>query len=287
MTETKPLTERESLTLEKIRQEGKRAEAQALSALAEAKDFEANATKNLAEAESFKWENIQEKLHAEEAERKAKKDLTANEYHHKYNFTSAVDSTSSQHCMDVLETWGRLDPGCDIEIVFSSPGGSVIDGMALFDFIQGIRAKGHKVTTGTIGYAASMAGILLQAGDVRWIGREAYILIHEVSFGCVVPETKVMMADLTWKSAGDLRVGDKIMSVDEFAEPGKGNGRRFRLGEIKSKKNTHAALYRVVLENGDESLVSEGHPWLTLYKGDGSPRWQRTRNLNTKCKPGQ
>src|SRR5665213_527799 len=183
MTETKPLTERESLTLEKIRQEGKRAEAQALSALAEAKDFEANAAKNLAEAESFKWENVQEKLHAEEAERKAKKDLTANEYHHKYNFTSAVDSTSSQHCMEALETWSRLDPTCDIEIVFSSPGGSVIDGMALFDFIQGIRAKGHKVTTGAIGYAASMAGILLQAGDVRWIGREAYILIHEVSFG--------------------------------------------------------------------------------------------------------
>jgi ATP-dependent protease ClpP protease subunit len=34
-----------------------------------------------------------------------------------------------------------------------------------------------------MGYAASMAGILLQAGEDRQMGREAYILIHEVSFG--------------------------------------------------------------------------------------------------------
>lgn len=175
--------EREALSLEKLRQEAKRAEAQAASALAEAKDFEANALKNLAEAESFKWENIQTKLQSEEAERKAKKDLAGNEYAHKYNFTDAVDSASVQKLMNELEIWSRIDPACDIEIVFSSPGGSVIDGMALFDFIQGIRAKGHKVTTGAIGYAASMAGILLQAGDVRWIGKEAYILVHEVSFG--------------------------------------------------------------------------------------------------------
>lgn len=177
------LTERESLTLEKIRQEGKRAEAQASSALAEAKDFEANAMKNLAEAESFRLENIRTQLSLEEEQREAKEKLAANKYHYKYPFTSAVDSESTQKCMDQLETWSRMHPLCEMEIVFSSPGGSVIDGMAMFDFISGIRARGHKVTTGTIGYAASMAGILLQAGDVRWIGREAYILVHEASFG--------------------------------------------------------------------------------------------------------
>ena len=42
-----------------------------------------------------------------------------------------------------------------IEIIFSSPGGSIIDGFELFDFIQELRCKGHLVTTGSLGMAAS------------------------------------------------------------------------------------------------------------------------------------
>jgi ATP-dependent protease ClpP protease subunit len=53
--------------------------------------------------------------------------------------------------------------------------------MALFDVLQELRGKGHHITTGTYGWAASMAGILLQAGDLRYCGTESYILIHEVS----------------------------------------------------------------------------------------------------------
>lgn len=177
------IIEREALTLEKIRQEGRRAAAQADAALAEAEDYRSNAIKNLADAELTRVQTISDRLAAEKDEREAKEELVGNKYFHKYNFTSAVDSESSQTLMDQMEQWSRLSPTCDMEIVFSSPGGSVIDGLALFDFIQMIRNRGHKVTTGAIGYAASMAGILLQAGDNRWMGRECYILIHEVSFG--------------------------------------------------------------------------------------------------------
>ena len=31
--------------------------------------------------------------------------------------------------------------------------------------------------------AASMAGILLQAGDTRWIGQQAWLMIHRAAFG--------------------------------------------------------------------------------------------------------
>ena len=33
--------------------------------------------------------------------------------------------------------------------------------------------------------AASMAGILLQAGDVRWIGHQAWLMIHRAAFGAI------------------------------------------------------------------------------------------------------
>ena len=31
--------------------------------------------------------------------------------------------------------------------------------------------------------AASMAGILLQAGDTRWVGHQAWVMIHRAAFG--------------------------------------------------------------------------------------------------------
>jgi len=111
--------------------------------------------------------------------------LAADERHHVYQFNGAVESATVKTCMKQLAIWNRSEPGCDIEIVFHSPGGSVIDGLALFDYILSIRAKGHHVTTTALGYAASMAGILLQAGDTRRMGREAYVLIHEISTGAI------------------------------------------------------------------------------------------------------
>mgnify|MGYP003115127056 FL=1 len=100
-----------------------------------------------------------------------------------YRFNSKVSSESVKSCMEKLTEWHRLDPKCDIEIIFSSPGGSIIDGFELFDFLQDLRSKGHHLTTGTLGYAASMAGILLQAGDVRWVGQQAWVMIHRAAFG--------------------------------------------------------------------------------------------------------
>ena len=85
--------------------------------------------------------------------------------------------------METLTEWHRLDPECAIEIIFSSPGGSIIDGFELFDFLQDLRNKGHHLTTGTLGYAVSMAGVLLQAGDIRWVGQQAWIMIHRAAFG--------------------------------------------------------------------------------------------------------
>lgn len=145
-----------------------------------------------AETQKLRAEADAAALHADDAridsqrKREAREEeLAGNKYHHVYLFTDQVSASSSRACMAQLSTWHRLDPQCPMEIVFSSPGGSVIDGMALFDFIQELRREGHTITTGARGMAASMAGILLQAGDVRWIGSEAYLLIHEVQAGAV------------------------------------------------------------------------------------------------------
>jgi ATP-dependent Clp endopeptidase proteolytic subunit ClpP len=113
------------------------------------------------------------------------KELLNDEENHLYRFSKEVGFNSVQACMHKLTQWHRKDPKCHIEIVFSSPGGSIIDGFELFDFIQYLRAKGHYITTGSLGMAASMAGILLQAGDIRWIGHQAWLMIHRAAFGAI------------------------------------------------------------------------------------------------------
>jgi len=158
--------------------------------LATIRKIEAEIAKIEADRQMVEQETRVESLIAERNEvelramrRKEKEELAGNKYHHVYAFNVSVSSASVSNCIDQLTQWHRDDPTCEIEIVFNSPGGDVVNGMALFDYMRDMRARGHKITTVTLGYAASMAGILLQAGDVRVVGREAWVLIHEASFG--------------------------------------------------------------------------------------------------------
>lgn len=154
-------------------------------ALAEAKQAEATAGKTLAELETARFEAEKAKISLERERHKRSRELADDEYHRIYRFVGSIGDISVKACMAELETWSRLDPKCDITIVFQSPGGDVVAGMALWDFLQEMRERGHRLTTVARGYAASMAGILLQAGDVRAIGRESWLLIHEAQFGAV------------------------------------------------------------------------------------------------------
>src|SRR5512146_833373 len=108
-------------------------------------------------------------------------ELARNFHYCVYRFHEHVEAGSVTDCMNTLTVWDRMHPEKDMEIIFNSPGGSVIDGFELFDFIQELKRKGHHITTSTRGMAASMGGILLQAGDKRVMGKEAVVLIHQVS----------------------------------------------------------------------------------------------------------
>jgi ATP-dependent Clp endopeptidase proteolytic subunit ClpP len=128
---------------------------------------------------------LQEVINLAKARRQEKEILADNKYHHVYAFNDDVNATTVGNCISQLNVWSRNDPKCDIEVIFNSPGGGVIMGLALFDYLQTLRRKGHRLTTGTMDMAASMAGILLQAGDVHYIGKESFVLIHEISTGAI------------------------------------------------------------------------------------------------------
>lgn len=155
-------------------------EVQATIAKLQAEARKANAEAQRAEAEAQGGELLLAQAREQHA-----RSLVTDDHKRVYRFISQVSKQSVQDCIEHLHMWSRLDPQCDIEIIFSSPGGSVFDGFVLFDEIQMLRAGGHKITTGTVGMAASMAGVLLQAGDHRWMGNNALILIHRTELGSV------------------------------------------------------------------------------------------------------
>jgi ATP-dependent Clp endopeptidase proteolytic subunit ClpP len=102
-----------------------------------------------------------------------------------YTFYEQVKSESVSKCMEKLGEWSRRDPGQPIKIILNSPGGSVLDGLALYDYIRELRTLGHQVEVIALGMAASMGGVLLQSGDKRTMGKNAWLLIHEVSTGAI------------------------------------------------------------------------------------------------------
>jgi ATP-dependent Clp protease protease subunit len=117
-----------------------------------------------------------------EEQERAQREYDACDFEHgKFQFLTPVTAESVNRMIDRLNLFSRTHEGEPIELLFNSPGGSVFDGMHLFDFLDELKAKGHRVTTRTQGMAASMAGILLQAGSERVMGREAWVLIHEIS----------------------------------------------------------------------------------------------------------
>lgn len=189
-----------------------------LKAKAEARKFEAEADKAQAEAKQAIIALKDAQIDLRQKRRIETELLALDSYNYVYRFNSEVSDSTVKSCIDKLTYWHRTNPDCDIEIVFNSPGGSVFAGMDLFDYIQELRRDGHHITTASRGFAASMGGILLQAGDTRVMGKEAYILIHEVSTWA-----GGKVGDLEDEVAFLRRMSDRIVDIfaDRAAEAGR------------------------------------------------------------------
>jgi ATP-dependent Clp protease protease subunit len=75
-----------------------------------------------------------------------------------------------------------IDSESDIKLFINSPGGSVVDGLAIYDVMNWVDAD---VATYAIGMAASMGSILLSSGEKgkRYILPHSRVMIHQVSSG--------------------------------------------------------------------------------------------------------
>lgn len=181
------------------------------------------------------------------AEISAKREIDTNEWEHvsnsrvrEYHFTSDVSGTSTDHAMDTLTRWNRLDkdqPERPYKFVICSPGGSVIHGMKLYNVIKGIATKRPMITVAS-GLCASMGTIIHQAGNLRVIEPGCSYLIHDVSgesFGTIgsMQDTVDWMNKLNHSLHVALAEQSKL-SVEEVAALSKRRDAWFMPEEILS-----------------------------------------------------
>lgn len=99
------------------------------------------------------------------------------------------------------------NPKKDIKLYINSPGGSVTAGLAIYDTMQYINCP---ISTVCVGLAASMAAVLLAAGDKgkRFALPNSEILLHQVAGGV---SGEAAAIEITAKQI--IKIRDKISRI--------------------------------------------------------------------------
>lgn len=90
----------------------------------------------------------------------------------------------------------------------------------------------------------------------------------ESRFSCVAADTPILCADLIWRKAGDLKVGDELIGCDE--ESLDAEGRRFQRAVVTDYELDNEALLVVSTIHGAVRCTPT-HPWLVRYTGSRRP----------------
>lgn len=138
------------------------------------------------------------------------------------------------------------DTALNITVNINSGGGDVIEGFAIYDYLQSLKKSGHYITTVGQGIVGSIATVIFQAGDKRELHPNTEFFIHNpyvTPFGEPMDASKAgALADMlkkteekildfyvkhTNKSEDDIRVkmnAQTSFSADEAVEWGFADG---------------------------------------------------------------
>lgn len=100
--------------------------------------------------------------------------------HREVECVGEINAVSVYSLCRQLRHLQREDPGGEITMYINSPGGSVADGLALYDVMRGISCPIRTVCLGT---AASMGALLFAAGSQRDILPHGRVMIHDPLIG--------------------------------------------------------------------------------------------------------
>ena len=108
-------------------------------------------------------------------------------------FGTEVTNETANPCVQALLYLEAKDAKKPITLYLNSPGGSVVDGMAIYDTMQRISCPVHVIVAGM---AASMGSIILSGGEKgeRAIMKHGEVLLHQPLGGARGPATDIQIS---------------------------------------------------------------------------------------------
>lgn len=201
-----------------------------------------------------------------------------------------IDSAYGVGPQNFKAKFDKINDAKTIKLLVNSPGGSVFDGMAIYNILRASRAK---LDVEVIGLAASVASIIALAGRSLTIADGAYFMIHNPftitaggaedlrktadlldkmqgefitiyrgKSGLSDKEIKALMEQETWMTAAEaIRYGfaDKVEDYGQLAARTQFNLARFQHAPSALALNSSDDLVRIRGEIVDDRLAMMNH----------------------------
>lgn len=147
-----------------------------------------------------------------------------------------ISDTAANSIIAQILFLASKNPKKDIKLYINSPGGSVTAGLAIYDTMQYVECP---ISTVCIGLAASMAAVLLAAGEKgkRFTLPNSEILLHQVAGGV---SGEAAAIEITAKQI--IKIRDKINKVlaqhtgQPLSKVSKDTDRDFYLSSLEAKE---------------------------------------------------
>lgn len=111
-------------------------------------------------------------------------------YTYRVYLDGSIDEDKAREVIADLHYASTTYPGCEIEFIINSGGGTIADGTAIYSELRAMSERGggeHFVTTKIRGMAGSIATLIFEAGDRRVGGPLDYLMYHEAKI-CTTDE---------------------------------------------------------------------------------------------------
>lgn len=187
-----------------------------------------------------------------------------------------IDADSAGSLILQLQYLAAQDPEAEITLYINSPGGSVADGLALYDIMQTIPCPIRTVCMGT---AASFGALLFTAGDTREIFPHSKIMIHDpliagqgLTGSATLLHTKIDSLMETRQILGEL-LARQTRSLKQQKQNPQQNHQKKK--EIRTMTNKTTTLMKPV-----STTLNDNHRILAQGRYINNNTWQTGLNNN-------
>jgi len=137
-------------------------------------------------------------------------------------FDRGVDRKSLRRLYEKMRVWDSVSSNNSWKITINSIGGDAFVGAGIVDEIRSYALNGggkHEVEIKVRGLAASAAGMILQAADVRTIGRYSSLMIHRGSGGVMGTPEAIEDEAEWWRQNTQEMVSLFLSRTDKISRP--------------------------------------------------------------------